>query len=531
MRGDGGVVLSRRASERGRSRGARRAVALGAAASIGLLSVAAPGRAQPEPSQVREGIVLGTGKATASVLQPVLAAGELKLNVIVGEASSNYQDETARAASTTLDVPLLRAGASTVCGQPATDFGALLPAPVAADTAKRGNREPVSAASDPGQDLVLTQRAKAVPGAKASSETTIASLATGLIDLHGIRATTEVGVDPDTRTRTATARTDVADVSLLGGLVRIEGPRWLLSQRQVGADHRADERSLTSRFTLGAIVISPAAVPAGLLEGLAGLGGPLLDQLVAGTELRIPLLPEQPVADLLATVNPILAPLGLRIQLPELTSPKGVDRHELSPLRVVVGGPDWILAPVFSQLLNNPAAAEIQNALVETLFDPAACQQLGGLMQGIPELNSLYNSLGSYAPFLLAIVTGVLGGGEVALNVGGVATELDDTYYPPLSFGGPVLSSSPPPVTAAEVALDRPAPGGSSPSAPSAAITSSRASSRCETTSPAGRPGCWIGNARLAVALASATVVALFAVDEVVRRRRTRQNPTEEIAR
>lgn len=507
-----------------RGRWWRHGLALTATTCLLGAVIARPGRAEEAPAAE---IVLGTGKATAGLLQPALTAGELKVNVVVGEASSSYQDESARASSTSLDVPILRAASGgTVCGQAGVDIGAFLPPAVSADTAPNGNTKPVSASSPPEADLVLGQRAAAEPGSKASSRTVLAHLATGLVDLDGLEAVTHVGVDPATATRTASASTKVAQVRLLGGLVRIEGPAWSLQQQQVGPDSRNDQRTVDGSFDLGAIVISPSALLGQLPQGIPGLGA-----LLGSTDIRLPLLPSESADELFVQVNQILGPLGVQIRLPKLTNPAGTDRHELSALQIVLGGPDFVLAPVLGQLLNNPDALQIQSTLLKTLFDPTSCEQLGGLMQGIPELNSLYNTLGSYAPILLAVGTGVLSGGEVQINIGGVATELDDTYYPPLGFGGPVLNAPSLPGTAPVAPAVTPGSSpGSPPVAPSEEITTTPASLRCATTSPAGRPGCWLGNARAAVAIAGITTLALLAADEVVRRRRTTASPpTDEV--
>lgn len=495
-------------------------------------ALAAPGRAEEGPAATGA-FVHGTGKATASLLQPALTAGELKVNVIVGESAASYQDESARAMSTSVDVPILRAASgATVCGRPGVDFGAILPPYVSADTAPNGNTKPVSATSPPEAGLLLAQSADAAPGSKSSSRTSLARLATGLVDLEGLEAVTEVGSDPSTATRTAAARTEVAQISLLGGLVRIEGPIWSIRQQQVGPDSRDDKRTVQGSFDLGAIVISPRAIPQNLLAGLPLADIPLLGQLIAGTDIRLPLLPNETADEIFGQANQILAPLGVQLRMPQLTNPAGSDRHQLSPLQIAVGGPNWVLAPVFSQMLNNPAAAEIQNTLIKTLFDLKNCAQLGGLLTGLPELNGLYNSLGSYAPILLAITTGVLTGGEVQINIGGVSTELDDTYYPPLDFGGPVLRTPSLPGTAAVAPSVTPAGTAAPPTPavpPSEEIVTTPASNRCDTTSPAGRPGCWLGNARAAVAISGITTLLLLASDEVIRRRRTARSQPHEV--
>lgn len=509
---------------------------LGVVAVLPLLAMVVPGGASAAPApQEAESFTFGTGTAQAGMFSPELLAGELSVGVIVGDAVAGYQDETARAASTSFAVPLLQsAGGFTVCGAPAPDLAAGLPQPLAVDTAASGNREPASRAEPASGQGPLVQKASAQPGAASNATTELGSFGLpGLADIRGAQAHASVVADAASQRRTATAQTTIGSIDVLGGLLRFEGMRWELTQSQVGPDDRNDQRSVDAQFTMDGITIDAGAL-AGPIGGLPGL-----DQL---TDVRLPITQPDELGTVLAQANQLLAPLGLQIRLPERVDFEGTDRHALTPLEIALGGDDFLLRPIIGPLLNDPAVGQVQNALIDGLFDPQECEQLGGIFKAIPELNVYYNTFGNYAPLLIAATTGVVSGGEIRLSLGGVSTQLDNRYFAPPdlgSFATPQLTPSPPaaPPSPPAAAPSSPTPAATPSSVPTSGTetaapvspTPASFTTDCETTSPAGRPGCWLGRAPLAGLLVTVFAVATLAGDEVHRRRRSaaEANPQE----
>jgi hypothetical protein len=58
-------------------------------------------------------------------------------------------------------------------------------------------------------------------------------------------------------------------------------------------------------------------------------------------------------------------------------------------------------------------------------------------------------------------------------------------------------------------------------------VVSSRTA--CTTTSPAGRPGCWLGHGPAAAAIAGLFTLGLLGLDEGLRRRRTNAVDKEKV--
>jgi len=480
-------------SHRGRRGGATRVAAAVAVACAAIAWLSPQVGAQPAGDE----FLAGSGRAIASLLTPTVSAGQLSVSVLIGEASARYQDETAVATSTAIEVPLLAlAGGLKVCGQGVVPAGALPPA-MTADTNETGNAKPVSRSASNG---ALRQSAHATPRASANSETKTVELnLPGLIRMSGAVTTAESFADPSKQVRSARATTRIATVDVLGGLVRLDGLQWDLSQRQVGADSRSDERSKTGTFSLGDVTVAGERVPIA----------------VDGDTLS------------LTQANKALAPLGVQLRLPGLTSATGADRHNLSPLQIVLGGEAFAASPVFATLLTNPQVNQVLSRFFSRAFDPKDCAQFNGAMQSIPAINAYYNTVGSYTPLLLAVMSGVVAGGDITLDVGGAATSLDDTYVAPVTFGGAQLSISNS-LTSTESLPSALDPLGLSivPAIPRGRGAMAPIAQRCETSSPAGRPGCWLGRAPLGAAVAGAFAIVLFVTDEFVRRRRTREEAT-----
>jgi hypothetical protein len=459
-----------------------------------------PAPAAPPP------FTAGTGSAKATLVSPAVAAGNLAITVIAGESSSSFRDRSARGSSTSVDIPVLRAtNATRVCGQLVQGIGSRLPPVVAADTSANNDSKPVSTRS--GQDQGLDQSAEAQPEAHATSTTKLAS--TGVPPLASVTAaiaTTDVRADGRARARMMTARSSIGDVEVLGGLVTLKGLRWDLQQVVSGDDDRADREKVGGGFSVQSITVGLPGAPA----------------------VAIPIPTTGDAADAFARANALLAKVGVQLRLPRQVDNPESRAHAITPLTVALGGRDWLAGPVLGTVLTGPQFQQLSQLALHTLFDAKDCKQLGGLMQALgPDVNAQYNYLGSNAPLLVAVLAGALGGtGEIQLNLGGVSTTVDDTYYPALDFAPPLLGQvlTPPSPVGATLGA---APATSAP--PTAITTRPAVATACRTSSPAGRPGCWLGHGPAGALAAGGFTVALLAADEVFRRRYRRSRPTGEV--
>ncbi|HVT78925.1 MAG TPA: hypothetical protein VHD87_17925 [Acidimicrobiales bacterium] len=448
----------------------------------------------------------GSGFAAASLLTPALNAGELSVPVILGEAAAGFQDETGRATSTMAAVPLLGAstGGGTTCGVKGGGTNLPLPPPLSADTSSTNNRSDVSHSKDTGHGLVV-QDVLAQPRSNGKSHTQIDSFELpGLVKIGGATAVAQTTAASSKDHRESTATTSVAAVDLVGGLVHLKGMHWTLDQVVDGADSRTSQAKNTWSFSLDGITVNPpGAAPA----------------------VKIPIASPAGTTAAIATANALLERFGLTIVPPVFTD-NGKGRLTVSPLQVHVGGPKWILAPVFGTVLSQQEAVTLQKQLLAFLVDPTNCEELLGLLKPFPPINAKYTSLAATAPLLAAAAVGVLSGGSASLSIGGVQAAIDDTYYAPLNFGGPNFftpggTNEPPSVVAGSTQLP-PVHFATQP-------TAEHASTKCSSLSPAGA-GCWRGLAPLAAGIAAGVAVATLAADHVSTRRRAARLARNEIA-
>jgi hypothetical protein len=286
--------------------------------------------------------------------------------------------------------------------------------------------------------------------------------------------------------RKVSANTSV-DLSLLGGLVTLSGMRFHLEQVSVGADARTAVRSVEHSVGFGTVTVAGAPVP-------------LPDGLTAGA----------------TALNTVLTPLGIQIIPPALVD-EGQFSHRLTPLTLRIGGRS-VYSDLVAALAGTPQLIELQQLLFGTLFDTTNCNQLGGLLTQIPQLNSTYNALGIATPILLAVVLNALaGGGSIDVQVGGIRSRIDDTRYEPPAVAR--RSSDSDGVTTPAASDGPSASIAATTSPPAVDGTPARSSTRCASLSPAGRPGCWSGAAPIGALLAAAVCGGLLASDEVRRRR------------
>ncbi len=464
----------------------------------GAVSIVAAAIGIGAPASAGSDFTYGSGFAQASLIVPAINAGELSIPVILGEAAAGYQDETGRATSTLASVPLLGATSSggTQCGVPSSGLALPLPPPLYSDTSSKNNKGDVDKTSTSGPGVVV-QEAHAKPKSSGDAIVNLADVdVPGVLHLGGVMARAETSANADKQTRVAHGITRVGDLQLLGGLVRITGMRFELTQTRNGTDSRTSKAKTEHTFSFDGLVANGVKVP------IATPGG---------------------AASAVKTANGILKPLGVSFELPKFTD-NGKGRQLMTPFIVKIGGPDFVLTPVLGAVLSNEQVVNLQGELFKTLFDPTNCQELLGLVQKLsPEFNAQYNTVGKVAPLLTAALMGFLSGGSTTLAVGGVQVALDDQYYPPLDFGGPDYqqAAGTPAVPAVEGTQTSTLPRIRSLAGKDSVSTKS---SDCHTSSPAGKPGCWRGLAPLGAALAAVVAVGSLVADEITTRRRLRRN-------
>jgi hypothetical protein len=474
-----------------------------AALAAAFAVVAAAVGLAPASHAANDEFTFGSGFAQASLLTPALNAGELSVPVILGEAAAGFQDETGRAISTMAAVPLLGAttGGGTTCGVKGGGTNLPLPPPLSADTSATNNKSDVSKSKDT-QHGTVVQDVLAQPRSLGRSHTQIESFALpGLVTIGGATATALTTADETKLVRHSTATTSVGDVDLIDGLVHLKGMRWTLDQVSDGADSRTSHTKTAWSFGLDGITIDPPGV---------------------APAVKIPVASPDATNAAIKTANAVLETLGVTI-VPPVFNDNGKGRLTVSPLQVKVGGPNWVLTPVFGEVLSQQQVVSLQTELLKFLVDPTNCEELLGLLKPFPPVNAKYTSLAATAPLLAAASVGVLSGGSASLSIGGVQAALDDTYYPPLNFGGPSFftpagSVEPPSVVEGSSALP--------PTHLVAQPSALHSSSECSSLSPAGQ-GCWRGLAPLAAGIAAVVAVATLAADHVSTRRRVRPTQSE----
>jgi hypothetical protein len=463
------------------------------------VSLVAAGVAIAAPASAGSDFTFGSGFAQASLVVPAINAGELSIPVIMGEAAAGYQDETGRATSTLFSIPLLGATSSggTKCGVPSSGLSLPLPPPLYSDTSSTNNKKNVDKTENTDGLGVVKQETHAKPNSSGDSIINLTDYELpGLVRIGSAtgHAVTEANADKETRRSNAITR--VADVTLLGGLVRITGMRWEITQTRNGTDSRTSQPKTDHTFSFDGLVANGIKIP------IATPGG---------------------AAAAVATANGLLKPHGLSFELPKFVD-NGKGRQSMTPFVVKIGGPDFLLTPVLGTVLSNEQVVNLQADLFKALFDPQNCQELNGLIQRIsPQLNAQYNTIGGVAPLLTAALMGFLSGGSTTLSIGGVTVSLDDQYYPPLSFGGPNFVQAPgaPAVPAVQGSQTSALPRIRSIAGKDSVSTKS---SDCHTSSPAGKPGCWRGLAPLGAALAGVVAVGSLAADELTTRRRVKRD-------
>lgn len=312
----------------------RRTAVVGALVGTAVLVTAAvaPGTsaAQSPPGGAFDN---GTGGANATALRVNPVNGGLSFGVTVGESLSGHQNTVASAESRAASLGVI---GTTLAGEGCDGGDPTLPAeqqpqPLYIDSTIAGSSEGLST---PDQILpVVARNVRATLDPYAESTTTLPGLnIPGILSIGTITSHTSSGVFGDYRE--AKAVVTIGSISLLGGLITVDGLRW-----------EAVHRSGSIEEQTGAFSVLAAKGP-----------------------LNIP-LPVEGVFNLIEGLNGILRPLGLEIRLPKFhvdTTAAGT-LSTVDPLVVaVIPAPlrdDNITGPLLSAL--QPIRQALTNALIE----------------------------------------------------------------------------------------------------------------------------------------------------------------------
>lgn len=435
-------------------------------AALAILVAPDLAHAQETPEAPAAELVPGTGAASAAIVKTRLFYAGYSLQVSLGLAATSYENRQSRSLGSAYDL-------SSALGLVKVKVPEL--APISIDS----NAGDAEAHQDLGAGPILGAiDLRATRSPASTSEVRLADLdLPGLVRVEGGHATSSSSI-VDGTSRRATASVTIGAVSLLGGVVTLDGLRWDVIH-QTGAEERAEA-------TFSVAGLSIAGVPIALdLQALA----PVLD-----------------------AVNAVLGPVGLVVELPELVRrPNG--SVEISPLRV--------------GLLNSPLGAEIVGPLVA-----AVRPLLVPVYQALTDINATLGLTSLVADLGLGVADG---SGGIELAIGGATAITDDTEFadplapPPTTptidpgpaddgGGAPTVGQSPAPPA---LGVAAPAVPGTTGTGPALVPVSSEGPARCVLAASPRRQGTCRGtNVAGAVAVVAVIAVGLYAHDVRLRRRR-----------
>lgn len=451
----------------------------------------------------------GSASAQASVLSIVAQTAGAPFTVNFVEASSAYLQTETEAKSATVDLGGLGFVLSElpVCGQPALpmkDQPQVLSIDSATETGTKHSPGNVGGLG--------TQTVQATTSPQQASAQTDAGISLG--SLLNVSASSSTRVSYDSSGQQEATATVTEDVSIEGGLIRLEGLTWQAT------DQSGVSAASSASFHIAGVVI-------------------------AGVQQPLDLSPALPAATVVGAVNNLLMPFGFSISLPAPSTAASSGKAAMSPLDLHFAGSstDQTVVGPGSTLVSG-----VEGALKGVSTNGSDCAQITNL------LGNVSNGGDTVANLVLGIAQGA---GGLDIDLGGVNTETaaQPVYANPLdspggssdvapssaqpgSGGSPPVATGPagPAVSAigggANASSVAPSVAGPATTGQNSAVaespngtarTASAAAFRCASTSPAGSPGCWAGMG--AVAGTAAVVVAggMLAADLVYGRRTMRR--------
>ena len=459
------------------------AVAAVAAGTGAAHAAANPPDQAPLAARDTTEFIPGTAVATSQAFQFDPRDAGLAATITLGRSVAQYRNSLSQASGQILDLGVIGSTLTVQCGvTPPVLKPEQLPKAISAESnaGEVDTKESLGGADNQYATAALGKthvRSSPPPNEDAMSEFNGARIEVpGVITVRGLASTAHAHLYPG-KARVADSTADLGTVQL--GPVRLGGLHWETSVRT------GTNPASSSTFTVSTVSIGGTKLPTASTTALLST---------------------------IKTVNKVLEPTGLFIQLPEVSH----DDAQLSMTPLSIG--------IKHSALGKMLLVPILN-LVHTVFDPAA-----------DAINKAFCTFGSAYGALNLMIAALDGVGQFSINLGGTTATTDDATYanpfgdgeddtnpgdggtvppvgdtstPPIGGGGggplPTVSSAPVPVPAPQVA------GGTETVAAS-----------CSTTSPAGRPSCGRG-AGLAVGLiALAALGGIAGADYFVVRRRSR---------
>jgi hypothetical protein len=344
--------------------------------------------------------------------------------------------------------------------------------------------ESASATTQPTSDAKTTVQNISVPG--------------GLVSINGLTSSTHASID-NNATRTATATSDISQLSLASGAVVLGGLHWAATQQTGGAS------AATGTFSVGSLSVDGTPVD------LSAVGSAITPQSVFGI------------------INTALAPVGINIQWPSQTtlddgtvqiSPLviGIDNNELG--QQVIGANQNGVQPVREALVNALLSANCNFATPILVGDIGVGVLAGGgnLNVDLGGASAMTNSLAAASPFgpgsSALPPTSALSGGNAGNSGAGLGGALTAGSGFTGSSGTGSLTQG------AGAGSGGAAPSPSTGSGSKSALGPIQKTSDCISLGPSGG-ACSTGNVAVPVGLLGlALVVGLFTWDYLRQRRR-----------
>jgi hypothetical protein len=448
--------------------------------------------------------VPGDALAQAHAISVAPTTGGLNYAITLATSISNYQDMQAQSLSQTIDLGAIGTAveAEGCDGSPPTLPKSDVPPSVQAESTD-GNQSlsnSITPQSSPDGLGIGDEAATATTQPLSGSLTTVSNISVpgGLLAISGITSSAHTSID-NGATRTATATSNIGQISIDGGAIVLGGLQWTATQQSGGAT------TSTATFSIGSLTMAGVSQD---LSSLSNAGNPQ-------TVLNI--------------VNTALTPIGLNIQWPAQTSLSdgtvqispliiGIDNNALG--QEVVGANENSVQPVREALVNAILSANCNFATEITVGDIGM-----GVLSGGGNLNLEFGGASAETDSNAATSPFGAGGGTAlpstsSLGTGGLTGNSGSALGTSLPFtgnsgvGGLPASSGTAPSSSS---------GGSGSPQASALGPMSRTSD-CISLGPSGG-GCVTGNAAVPIGLvALALVVALFAWDYLRQRRRLQLN-------
>ncbi len=416
----------------------------------------------------------GMAAATADVLGVTPGVAGLTLTTTVGESSAAFQHSETQAKSATVDLGSLGLvlATSQLCGHPDLPMSAQ-PQPLAADS-EDGAKQLTRGGGGVGTEQVAVAPQ---PESASATTTTINESIPGVVSVRG-RSRAGVHYVPGVEQAASSSVTET--VTLLGGLVRLDGMRWSASRSSGVTTKRA------TRFSFG-------------------------DVTIAGRHLAAP---DAAQGSTIAAINKVLAPLGLSLLRPALSTNDHTGSVAIGPLIVRFSGS----AP--ERKVFGPGVGSV--IALESLL-----RKIGSEGTNCANLRELIDNIGDNVDTLVNVGLEISeGAGVLDVQLGGVAAAAQDqaSFRNPFAGAAP---AAPNPAATAAVAARRPpttrstaaeSRDGSAPTDVAPVLASGTV--RCVSESQSRSHGCWRGIATIASGGALALGVVLLVTDAFVTRRR-----------